>query len=268
MATAGDIANAALKRILVQASDAPLEPDEYADFIDSMNNYMLSLEAEGIRLGYTVVDNVSDEVTVPTGAIRGMIANLAIEVSPDFGGSVSSALVEQARQGMQAMRLLGQSRIKAAFPLNLPIGSGNEDEGWTENHFYPEQTTGLLTLSGNSLLTVFASATDYVPIVGFWKVARATGIQGDTTGTLTAVKATEGTVKASVTATGDGDYKLSVMANGILVASVDIALTAVPSVHEISYSAIANAGDYVRLGVRPVSHTEPMTAINATLEFI
>jgi len=268
MATAGDIANSALKRILVQASDAPLEADEYADFIEAMNNYMAALEAEGVNLGYTPVDNVADSVTVPPGALRGLIANLAIEVAPDFGGSISASLVEQARSGMQAMRLLGQSRIRSAFPSNLPVGSGVEDEGWDTEHFYQNQVSGLLTLSGNSLLTVFASSGVPVPIVGFWKVARATLISGATTGTFTATQAAEGTIKVSVTATGDGDYSLSITFNGIVISSTTITLSSSLSIHEIAASGSVSAGDFVQVRINPIAHTEPMVAVNATLEIV
>jgi len=268
MATAGDIANSALKRILVQASDAPLEADEYADFIEAMNNYMAALEAEGVKLGYTPVDNVADSVTVPPGALRGLIANLAIEVAPDFGGSISASLVGQARSGMQAMRLLGQSRILGAFPSNLPVGSGVEDEGWDSDHFYQNQVSGLLTLSGNSLLTVFAVSGNPVPVVGFWKVARATLISGATTGTFTAIQGVEGTFKASVTATGDGDYSLSLAVNGIVISSVTMGLSATATNHTISSGVTLNSGDFVQIRVNPIAHTEPMVAINATLELV
>ncbi len=60
MATVAQVAKASLQRILVQASEAPLEPDEYQDFIFSMNNYMFQLDAQGVQLGYTEVSNLGD----------------------------------------------------------------------------------------------------------------------------------------------------------------------------------------------------------------
>jgi len=57
-----------------------MEADEYADYIFALNNYMTALEAEGVSLGYTVVANLSDAVTVPTGALRGIIANMALRL--------------------------------------------------------------------------------------------------------------------------------------------------------------------------------------------
>jgi len=145
MATVAQVAKASLQRILVQASEAPLEADEYQDFIFAMNNYMLALDAQGIHLGYTAVSNLADQVTVPVGALRGVIANLAIEVAPDFGGVVTDALVLQAREGLQAMRMLGQTIGGTRMPSTLPIGSGNTDTGygWSWN-FYPDSEDSIL----------------------------------------------------------------------------------------------------------------------------
>jgi hypothetical protein len=145
MATVAQVAKAALQRILVQASEAPLEADEYQDFIFAMNNYMYALDAQGIHLGYTAVTTLADPVTVPVGALRGLIANLAIEVAPDYGGVVSEALVMQAREGLQAMRMLGQTIGATRKPSTLPIGSGNSEAtyGWTWN-FYPESEESIL----------------------------------------------------------------------------------------------------------------------------
>jgi hypothetical protein len=158
MATVAQVAKAALQRILVQASEAALEPDEYQDFIFAMNNYMAQLDAQGVTLGYTEVSDLGDEVTVPTGALRGIIANMAIEVAPDYGGVVSEGLVKAAREGMQTMRTIGVRMGKTALPATLPIGSGNEDESFgMSGHFYPDQeaeilaeTTGAIGLEINT----------------------------------------------------------------------------------------------------------------------
>lgn len=159
MATVAQVANAALKRILVQASEAPLEADEYQDFIFAMNNYMLALDAEGITLGYTVVSDLGDEVTVPTGALRGIIANMAIEVAPDYNGTISPRLEAAAQQGLQVMRIIGQIMGQTAYPSTLPIGSGNEgDYALLTRHFYDganeaqilAETTGAISLEDDT----------------------------------------------------------------------------------------------------------------------
>ena len=55
MATVAQVAKASLQRILVQASEADLEADEYQDYMFALNNWMLSLDAQGISLGFTEV---------------------------------------------------------------------------------------------------------------------------------------------------------------------------------------------------------------------
>jgi hypothetical protein len=158
MATVAQVAKASLQRILVQASEAALEPDEYQDFIFAMNNYMLSLDANGISLGYTEVNNLADKVTIPTGALRGLIANMAIEVSPDYNGTISQGLVLAASEGLKVMRLIGQTIPTTALPPTLPTGSGNDtDGGGLTANYYPylesqilAETTGAIGLESNT----------------------------------------------------------------------------------------------------------------------
>lgn len=155
MATVAQVAKAALQRILVQADEAPLNASEYQDFIFALNNYMLSLDAQGIQLGYTEVSDLGDEITVPAGALRGIIANMAIEVAPDYGGQITDALAVAAKNGLEAMRRLGQSMSASEYPSTLPYGSGNYDYG--TSYFYPEkeseilaETTGSIALETNT----------------------------------------------------------------------------------------------------------------------
>lgn len=158
MATVAQVATASLKRILVQAADAPLEADEYQDYIFALNNFMLALDAEGITLGYTEVSDLGDEVTVPTGALRGIIANMAIEVAPDYNGTISPALANAAAEGMQVMRIIGQTISAASFPSTLPIGSGNEGGQFATKKFYDgateaqilAETTGAISLEDST----------------------------------------------------------------------------------------------------------------------
>ncbi|PHS61784.1 MAG: hypothetical protein COB09_17095 [Thalassobium sp.] len=136
MATAAQVLEASLKRILVQGADAELQADEFSDAIFSMNNYMLDLDAQGVKLGYTVVTSLSDEVTIPLGALRGAIANIAIEISPDYGGDISSGLVRAAESGLKTMQQLGIVLGETAFPSTLPRGSGNYDNSTNSRKYY------------------------------------------------------------------------------------------------------------------------------------
>ena len=154
MATVAQIGKASLQRILVQASEAPLQPDEYADFMFALNNYMNELNAQGIQLGFTVVNDLGDDVTIPAGALRGVIANMAIEVAPDYGGVVTEALAKAAKEGLQTMRLIGQTMGSSKMPSTLPIGSGNESNNrvsGVSGHFYPDSEATILAETTGSI---------------------------------------------------------------------------------------------------------------------
>lgn len=144
MATVAQVAKASLQRILVQASEAELQPDEYQDFIFAMNNFMLALDADGVTLGYTEVTDLGDDVTIPTGALRGLIANMAIEVAPDYNGVITPGLQIAAAEGLAVMRKLGQRTPTSRYPCTLPIGSGNEVDDTNIRHFYPDEEAEIL----------------------------------------------------------------------------------------------------------------------------
>jgi hypothetical protein len=157
MATAAQVIKAALQRILVQASEAELEPDEYQDALFTLNNYMLDLDASGIKLGYTEVTSLGDEITVPVGALRGVIANLAIEAAPDYNGQITEGLARAANEGLNTMRKLGVSKPLTSLPCTLPIGSGNEYDNYNTSYFYPcsedeilAETTGAIALESGT----------------------------------------------------------------------------------------------------------------------
>jgi len=140
--TAAQLLKQSLQEILVQASEAPLESDEYRDAIFVMNSWMAGLEADGVDLGYTPVDSLSDVITVPAGAIMGMVSNVAILIAPQFGRPISFELQKKAKKGMATMYRLGQAVTVTEFPSTLPRGSGNTADGLWDDPFYPGAADG------------------------------------------------------------------------------------------------------------------------------
>jgi len=268
MATAGDIAQASLKSILVQAADAPLEADEYADFLDYLNNFMADLEALNINLGYTVVDNISDEVTVPAGAIRGIIANLAIEVSPQYGGSISATLVKQAQDSMKTLRRLGMRSITSGFPATLPCGSGNEDSTMYDTTFYYGTYAASMALAGNTRSTAFTASATAVRVAGFWSQTFAKRLSTDINGTVTNVSALPitSTVTVNLSATGNGAYTFRLMRNGVSIVIKAATLTATASDVLITGTVILNPDDYVELWVEDDAATNAVVVTQAQFE--
>lgn len=151
--TANDVIVSALQEIVVQASEAPIEADEAQDAIKYMNRMMDKFAAQGIKLGYTKVSSLGDDVTVPDGAVDGVVANLSLALKPQFGSPgtpTDPVLFERARDGLDAMRMLSIESIGPTFyPETLPVGSGNEgDNSFGNDHFYPDKSEEVITEQG------------------------------------------------------------------------------------------------------------------------
>lgn len=195
MATVSEVVSAGLKSIIVLGADAELEATDAQDFIFAMNNFMADLEAKGVKLGYTQVSNLADTVTVPTGALRGLIANVAVEVAPDYGGVVSPALQQRAIDGLKTMRRLGVSLIRASMPSTLPTGSGNDNRYLPSDHFYPDSEqailseandipSAVLTMASNTTDTAITTAGTAVLVLGTWSVDRSSQFNATAAGRL------------------------------------------------------------------------------------
>lgn len=138
MATAAQVIEKAFLLILVRQSESPLRPDEFESGIETLNDMMTSWEAGGLPLGYTLVDSLSDEVTVPSFSLLTIKQNLAINLAPEFGAQVDPSLFDNARIAKRALRR-AIVRVKGScFPSTLPIGSGTKgDNTFNDRNFYP-----------------------------------------------------------------------------------------------------------------------------------
>ncbi len=144
MEKAADVIKSALQEILVQASEAPIEADEAQDAIKYMNRMMTSFAVSGINLGYTIVTNLGDDITIPDGAVEGLVFNLAVRLAPSYGATIRPDLFANAREGKKSMLKLGVNITPTQFPSTLPISSGNND-GVRDRTFYPEPQDAILT---------------------------------------------------------------------------------------------------------------------------
>ena len=263
MATAGEIASQALKRILVEADEAPLEASEYADFLDAMNNYMAALEGDGYLFGYEPVGNVNDEVTVPDSILRALVANLAIDVHADYGGQITDSLAKQAVEGYRTLLRVGKPRKDAAVNARLPDGSGN----WNTYH-YPsfggEQFDVVHTIYSTKP-TTFTATDTYTRVKGWWKSRRSLGLLSYVTGRVELDEPHErtSTFKFNGRASGNSTYTFALMKNGEeVIATVTKALTGVPDDLLLSTSVEIRAGDYLELHVKDDLATQSMTLTN------
>ena len=155
---AGDVITDALGELVVGAAEADLEASETQLAIRYMNRFMFQLDANGVSLGYTEVSSTSDTLTIPNGAIMGLVKNLAILLAPQFDAIITPELAMDAREGLKTMRRLGTSIIASRMPCTLPVGSGNEVDGLNNDfHFYPCSDDEILTETNRNILLEAAS---------------------------------------------------------------------------------------------------------------
>lgn len=156
--TAGDIIKDALSEITVLGAEAPVEAVDAQAGVRYLNRMMAAFDADGIDLGYTEVDQFSDLITVPAGAISGMVSQLAVMLWDQFsnGEPVPSTLLARAISGKNTMRNIAFTIGATEFPSTLPFGSGNE---YVQNtgRFYPDledtilaETTGPIGLEDST----------------------------------------------------------------------------------------------------------------------
>ena len=270
MTTAIELAQRALSKILVEGSDSPFEADEYADFYVDLNNYMAALEADGIRLGYTPVSDPADLITVPPGAIRGMVANMAIEVASDYGAQVQAGVAEQARKGMRTMRRLGQRKSHTQYPTNLPMGSGNWHQTNRVSEFYGAQVRVRLSLSNNTLPTIFTALNQPTRIVAWWDDQYSIGLLSDIYARVTneSDDSLQVTAKANFKVLGDGDYTFKLFKLDEVVSEATVTLSA-GVLSEVTLPQAATrleAGEWLEVLVEGVSASEPIIVQSGQIE--
>ena len=145
--TASSLISDALLEINVGGANEPLPASDMATAIRYLNRFMASLDSRGVSLGYTVVTSPSDAITIPDGALDGIMLNLAIKLAPQFQEVASAELIANAVDGMKAVYDIAVVGIPTVMPSTMPIGSGNEGNV-ADDHFYPNSDDTILNESG------------------------------------------------------------------------------------------------------------------------
>ena len=149
--TASSVITDALTDIFVVGAKEPIESVDMQLGIRYLNRMMSELDANGIALGFTVIVNPSDTVTVPDGALGGVVSNLATKLAKPFGAAVTQELAIAASDGYKAMLKLGVTIEPSSYPCTLSVGSGN-DQDTTNDKFYPCPADSTLTESNGNIL--------------------------------------------------------------------------------------------------------------------
>jgi hypothetical protein len=124
--TVREILLGAFEDINVHADEDTLGASDARVGMQNINRLMAELDADGISLGFTNVDQLSDVVTIPAGAMNALISLLAFRLWPKYRTpELPSAIIGNAKRAVTILSKLGSSVGEALFPSTLPIGSGN-----------------------------------------------------------------------------------------------------------------------------------------------
>lgn len=232
----------------MQADEAPLEASETQDAIDVLNDYMASLEVRGVVLGYTPVTGVSDFVTIPDGAVQGVVDNLAILCAPDFDGTVSEALVASASIGMDALRRLGRTEMVTQYPRTLPRGQGHYLRHYDHSPMFEGSYRAFSRLV-ESFGTEFSALDTPKRILAEWEPQYSEGYSAWVSGRIqnTTNQNITSAVKAEISATGDGTYTLHIVKSGVSQVSSSHALTSSATAIALTTTLTIEPGEWVEI---------------------
>ena len=142
METAQTVINDALQEILVQASEQPIQSVDFQTARRYLNRMMATSPFN--LLGFTVITDPKDVVTIVDEALEGVIFNLAKRLLSSYDMPLTSELAQNANDGIKTIRRITTDIQPTQFPSTLPIGSGNDIINPVSD-FFPPSPAELLT---------------------------------------------------------------------------------------------------------------------------
>ena len=151
METAAGLLKDALENILVQAAEQPIQSVDFQKSKRVLNRMMATTPFDG--LGFTVVVNPSDPITIADAAIQGVISNVSTRLLAAYDMPLTNELNADAKNGLKQIRRLTRNIRPTRLPCTLPIGSGNEHSyNFNNRHFNPCPEPDVLTEDGGAIL--------------------------------------------------------------------------------------------------------------------
>lgn len=134
--TAESLVSDILQELLINAAEQAIPAVDFQTGVRYLNRWMSMQDADGVKLGYTEVTNPTDPITVPAGAINGIIANVALQLATTYDVVVTPELAAKASQGLNVMIKLGSPIIGTSYTSNTPRGTGDVDDTFSDFKFY------------------------------------------------------------------------------------------------------------------------------------
>lgn len=114
MATANDVISLALKDIGVLAAEESAEAADAQDGLDTLNQMLVTWEAQGISLGFAEV-GLSTALNIPKFAILAIRHNLAVLLAPSYSTQADPTIQVLANDGKETLRSFSMEPQEATF---------------------------------------------------------------------------------------------------------------------------------------------------------
>lgn len=121
MSTVEKTVSRALRILRVIDARQPVKPADMSTAIDALNGMMTRWEANTLSLGWSNVENPSDEMPAPAEALDAIAYNLAVRLRPEYGTTLDPDTIDMARRGLADL----QRDQKRATPLERGRGFGS-----------------------------------------------------------------------------------------------------------------------------------------------
>lgn len=157
--TKRELASRVLRLLGVNTRFSEANPQEIEDTIKYMEDWMLSNDAVGRRIGWVVSGdevNPDEESGIPDWAVMGVTNSVAEMVAPYFNKPVHSSILKNAAIGMQTISSMTVELQPMQYPRGFPRGTGSSTP-YGPKYFHPENriVTGgdFLTDEGDEPIT-------------------------------------------------------------------------------------------------------------------
>ena len=145
MTTAETIISDAFSEVTNSGDEAPIEADDMQFAIRTLNRMVLSWN---FPIGWTVIVNPADLITVTAVAEEALVKNLALKLAPSYDSIVTTELKGAARGSLASLRRAVITIQPSRLPSRLPTGTGNA----ITSTFYPPRGAELIQEEGGSIL--------------------------------------------------------------------------------------------------------------------
>lgn len=123
----------------IETAYTPADSDAYERALRFFISYLDTLYQQDLEIFTgTTFDDLNGELPVIAQAYMAVCTSFCKYVAPLMGVSITQDIMIAADAAENDMRSLWGAGVNMVYPGTLPIGSGNEEDGYCDDKFYPD----------------------------------------------------------------------------------------------------------------------------------